>query len=370
MPPSEARRQIATGHLNVIGYSVLKYGHLAIVVRDPEKPERLCLFSSESFKGPNTAEDVSTLAQHDWDAYRLDRWDRVDQRRIQEFVRLARKKAGNWFGYDFTGMFGIWNANLTPSRPEEIGDEYICSTVVVACLWYAGVHLDAVRSRAADLCSPNQVVCSKGAIGAPPDAELVVERVRGRERDQTGGGAGAPAPPGYASLSMDQPHASDRPAPAAAPRALAATVVPEASAPAPLARSSVSAPTTLVAPASRPAGWARCGRRSTGARPPRRVKVMLRDGAAGGRRALPARGAARGEAAPPEHRRRCTTSATTAAALAGDGPSRGATLADAAARAAATWRERGAAWSSASRARCSTRTSRASSTATSSPPTC
>src|SRR3954471_19080200 len=104
LPPSEARREIAHGHLNVIGYRVLKYGHLAIVVRDPDHPERLCLFSSESFKGPNTGEGLETLGKHHWDAFRLDRWDRVDTRRITEFVRLARDKAGHWYGYDFSGM--------------------------------------------------------------------------------------------------------------------------------------------------------------------------------------------------------------------------------------------------------------------------
>ncbi|MBA3709885.1 MAG: hypothetical protein H0W83_13810 [Planctomycetes bacterium] len=177
LPPSEARREIAHGNLNVVGYRVLKYGHLAMVVADPEIPGRLCLFSSESFKGPNTGEGLETLAAHHWDAYRLDRWKRVDTARIRDFVRISHDKAGHWYGYDFSGMFGLWNSNLRPERPEQIGHDYICSTIVVACLWYAGVHLDAVRGQIGDLCSPNQVVTSHGALVPPPDAELVIERV-------------------------------------------------------------------------------------------------------------------------------------------------------------------------------------------------
>ncbi len=179
-PTSEARREIATVHLNSVGYRMLKYGHLAIVVRDPDRPERLCLFSSESFKGPNIDEDLPTLNDHDGDAYRLDRWDRVDKGRIADFVRLAHAKAGHWYGYDFSGMLGLWNSNLTPEKPDEIGHDYICSTVVVACLWYAGVRLDAVRSQVGDVCSPYQVVLSRGALMPLPQVELVVEKTVGR----------------------------------------------------------------------------------------------------------------------------------------------------------------------------------------------
>lgn len=170
-----ARREILKGKLNTVGYRLLKYGHLAIVVKDANAPDRLRLFSSQSFKGPNIREDVDSLATHDWDAYRLDKWERVSADRLHEFVRLATAKAGKWYGYDFSGMFGLWNSNLTPASPKQIGHDYICSTIVVAALYYAGLELDAVqRGGIADLVSPLQVVSSKGRLIPPPEVEIKV----------------------------------------------------------------------------------------------------------------------------------------------------------------------------------------------------
>ncbi|HEX5790114.1 MAG TPA: hypothetical protein VFY13_03125, partial [Luteolibacter sp.] len=143
MKKKEASQAVSKGDLNKVGYGVLSYGHLAIVAADPADPKRLVLFSSQSFKGPNTEEGIDTLAAHSWDAYRLDQWDRVDKARFHEFISLSKQKAGNWKGYDFSGMFGLWNSNLQPDSPEAIGHDYICSTIVVAALHYSGLKLDA-----------------------------------------------------------------------------------------------------------------------------------------------------------------------------------------------------------------------------------
>ena len=176
MGQAHARKEILKGHLNKVGYRVLAYGHLALLVSDPQDPARLVIFSSQSFKGPNIDEGLDTLREQDWDVYRLDQWDRVNQPRLAEFVRLSHEKAGNWRGYDFSGMFGLWNSNLKPATPEAIGHDYICSTVVVAALYYAGLELDAVRRFGiGDLVSPLQVVSSKGVLIPVPTATLVVE---------------------------------------------------------------------------------------------------------------------------------------------------------------------------------------------------
>ena len=119
----EARKKIFTGKLNNVAYRLYKYGHLAIVVRDPEDMSKLRIFSSESFKGPNMREGLDTLKTHSFDVYRLDKWSRVDTARLNEFVQLSMKKAGAWYGYDFSGMFGLWNSNLTPKKPEDIGQD-------------------------------------------------------------------------------------------------------------------------------------------------------------------------------------------------------------------------------------------------------
>ena len=172
----EARKKIFTGKLNNVAYRLYKYGHLAIVVRDPEDMSRLRIFSSESFKGPNMREGLDTLRTHSFDVYRLDKWSRVDRTRLNEFVQIAMKKAGKWYGYDFSGMFGLWNSNLKPTKPEDIGHDYICSTIVLTALQYSGVELDAYkRGGLLDLVTPAQVVASKGRIITPPEVTFDVE---------------------------------------------------------------------------------------------------------------------------------------------------------------------------------------------------
>lgn len=173
---AEAARSIATGNLNHVAYGLYRYGHLAIVVKDPARRGHLVQFSSQSFKGPNTDEGLDLLAGHRWDVYRLDRRDRIDTARLDEFVRVAREKAGHWYGYDFIGMFGIANAELHPDTPAEVGRWYICSTVVLAALHYAGVRLDCDRNHGVgDLVTPAQVVASRGRIVPPPQVRLVAE---------------------------------------------------------------------------------------------------------------------------------------------------------------------------------------------------
>lgn len=181
MKKDEARQAIAKGDLTKIGYRLLNYGHLAIMVKDPQDRKQLLLFSSQSFKGPNTQETVESLADHSWDAYRLDQWNRIDTARLHEFVGLAKAKAGNWAGYDFSGMFGLWNSNLQPEDPKRIGNDYICSTIVVAALYYSGLQLDAVqREGLLDLVSPQQVVSSKGCIIPLPDVTLQSQEISNR----------------------------------------------------------------------------------------------------------------------------------------------------------------------------------------------
>lgn len=172
----EARKEIFTGKLNKVAYRLYQYGHLAIVVRDPEDMSKLRIFSSESFKGPNMREGLETLRTHSFDVYRLNKWDRVDKARLNEFVQIAMKKAGHWYGYDFSGMFGLWNSNLKPAKPEQVGHDYICSTIVLTALHYSGVELDAQkRGGVLDLVTPAQVVKSKGRYIAPPDATIDIE---------------------------------------------------------------------------------------------------------------------------------------------------------------------------------------------------
>lgn len=175
MAAGEARKKILTGDVAKIGYRLFKYGHLALLVNDPATPGQLRIFSSQSFQGANLHEGLDTLSTHTFDVYRLDKWSRVDKTRINEFVQLALKKAGHWYGYDFSGMFGLWNSNLVPSKPDEIGHDYICSTLVLTALYYSGLELDAYRRGGLlDIVTPAQVVESKGRLVTPPEGTLDV----------------------------------------------------------------------------------------------------------------------------------------------------------------------------------------------------
>jgi hypothetical protein len=169
--PAEARKEIfLRGKLNVIGYRLFKYGHVAMVVKDPRDPSGLRLLSSWSFRGPNVQDDLDTLGAHSWDSYRMNRWDRVDKKRFYEFIDVVRDKAEKWYGYDFVGMFGLVNSNLAPKTPAAIGHSYICSTVIVAALEYAGVELDAYRRFGlGDIVTPLQLVLSAGRIAPSAD---------------------------------------------------------------------------------------------------------------------------------------------------------------------------------------------------------
>ena len=178
----EARKEIFTGKVNKVAYRLYKYGHLAIVVQDPENKDKLRIFSSESFKGPNMQEGLETLRTHSFDVYRLNKWERADKTRLNEFVQLAMKKAGHWSGYDFSGMFGLWNSNLKPAKPEDVGHDYICSTIVLTALHYAGVALDSnERGGVLDIVTPAQVVNSKGRYITPPDVTIDIELAQAGE---------------------------------------------------------------------------------------------------------------------------------------------------------------------------------------------
>jgi hypothetical protein len=162
MTTKESRGDVLKGRLNSVGYRVLDYGHLAILTY-VDGNETLKLLSSQAFKGPNTKEDVYTLKDHSFDVFRLNRWDKVDLDRFHDFVQKSQEKAGNWIGYDFSGMFGVWNSNLRPNDAKAIGHDYICSTIVAAALYYAGADMKVSGCAGwLDLVSPRQVVTSHG----------------------------------------------------------------------------------------------------------------------------------------------------------------------------------------------------------------
>ena len=160
---------IVNRRLNYIAYTVLDYGHLDIVVIDPEGSDEKVLFTCQSFEGVNAKRRLQDLDNRDWDAFRMTNWERVDRERLYEFIKIALERGLNKDAYyDNLSAIGMRNANLKPVSKNDIGGGYICSTAVVSALYYAGVELDNMRSSSyIDLVSPKQVFTSEGRFFRP-----------------------------------------------------------------------------------------------------------------------------------------------------------------------------------------------------------
>ena len=160
---------IVNRRLNYIAYTVIDYGHLDIVVIDPEGSDEKVLFTCQSFEGVNAKRRLQDLDNRDWDAFRMTNWERVDRERLYEFIKIALERGLNKDAYyDNLSAIGMRNANLKPVSKNDIGGGYICSTAVVSALYYAGVELDNMRSSSyIDLVSPKQVFTSEGRFFRP-----------------------------------------------------------------------------------------------------------------------------------------------------------------------------------------------------------
>jgi len=111
-------------------------------------------------------DSVHTLKDPCFAVYRLNRF--------HDFVQKSQEKAGNWIGYDFSGIFVVWNSNLRPNDAKAIGHDYICSTIVAAALYYAGADMKVSEHAGwLDLVSPRQVVTSHGYLRElkPPESK-------------------------------------------------------------------------------------------------------------------------------------------------------------------------------------------------------
>ncbi|MED5453590.1 MAG: hypothetical protein VX961_03580 [Verrucomicrobiota bacterium] len=162
------RDLIMNRRLNYIAYTVLDYGHLDIVINDPEGSGDKVLFTCQSFEGVNAKRRLKDLVSRDWDAFRISNWDRVNRERLYDFIKIGIERGQNAETYDNFSALGFRNANLKPVNKDDIGGGYICSTVVVAALYYSGVELDNMRSSSYnDLVSPKQVITSKGRFFQP-----------------------------------------------------------------------------------------------------------------------------------------------------------------------------------------------------------
>ena len=89
------------------GYTFLKYGHLDLVLRDPNGGGELVLFTCNSTDGVNIKRRLSDLGDRDWDVYRMKNWERVNRERLFEFARTSIRKAKGAEGYDNLSAVGF-----------------------------------------------------------------------------------------------------------------------------------------------------------------------------------------------------------------------------------------------------------------------
>lgn len=166
MSHADAWGYLRKGTIQKIPYELFRYGHIALVVPDPQDTRLSAdrrLLQIAMKQAANATDGTYYLNDKSWHVYRPPAGS-VDVAKLHEFVRRVTVTAGDpEKAYDYRGILGLRNAPCEPSSLAEIGDKYSCATLVVAGLHYAGYPLDALhRGGRFDLVTPRQVVESGG----------------------------------------------------------------------------------------------------------------------------------------------------------------------------------------------------------------
>jgi|GEM_PF-99480 len=160
MSHADAWSHLRAGTIAKVPYEMFAYGHLALVVEDPDgstSPRLLQL----SLGQPVTASDgIDSLSGQRWARYRPT--STIDRTRLREFVAIITKRASNpEEAYDVPATFGLRAEPATPETPEEIASKYTCVTLVKAALHYAGHPTHSLRRNGVlDVLTPKQLLGS------------------------------------------------------------------------------------------------------------------------------------------------------------------------------------------------------------------
>lgn len=165
MSHRQALSHLREGAIQKIPYELFRYGHLALVVENPERRGELRLLQVAMKQAVNTDEGLDYLSDKTWEVHRPPSGS-VDGKRLGNFVQTVTKNASDpRTAYDYTSISGWRNAPWQPEEEDEIGDCFSCATLVISALHYSGFELDAVhRGGRLDLVTPRQVVESRGII--------------------------------------------------------------------------------------------------------------------------------------------------------------------------------------------------------------
>jgi len=162
MSHKEAGEYLKKAKVQKVPYELFRYGHLGIVVPDPDNPNKKKLLQLAMKQVANIDDDLSYLDDKNWVVYRP---ASIDEKKLSEFTQSALSKSKLKKAYDYSGAFGIKNAKHKPTKESEIAKEYTCCTIVVAALYYSGYELHSThRGGILDIITPRQVVESWGAV--------------------------------------------------------------------------------------------------------------------------------------------------------------------------------------------------------------
>lgn len=163
MSQQEAWRWIRAGKVQKVPYDFFRYGHLALVVPDPEGGRGWRLLQVAMGQAVQADSGPEYLEGKEWRAFRPEE-GAVDEEKLRRFTELVLEKASDPKKvYDWWGVAGIRNETFRVRDEGQIGGRYTCATLVVAALDYSGYSLDAVhRGGWLDLVTPLQVVESGG----------------------------------------------------------------------------------------------------------------------------------------------------------------------------------------------------------------
>ena len=177
MSHQQARNHLKRGRIQKIPYELCRYGHLSVVVPDPnialhQQTQRDAKLLQVAMKQAITAsDDLDHLRDQSWIVHRPPVGS-IDSSRLHSFAEIVTVKGSSSDkAYDYAAALGFWNGQFNPVTPEQINDQYTCCTLIVAALHYSGYQLHCARRNGIfDVITPRQVIDSWGTISpARPD---------------------------------------------------------------------------------------------------------------------------------------------------------------------------------------------------------
>ena len=163
MSHQQAWSHLRKGKIQKVPYELFRYGHLALVVPDPNGSDELRILQVAMKQAVTASDGFEYLDGKTWEIHRPPSGS-VDADRLASFTKQVTENAADpKRAYDYGSVTGWKNSPWQPETKSEIGERFSCTTLVIAALHYSGYELDAVhRGGRFDLVTPRQVVESSG----------------------------------------------------------------------------------------------------------------------------------------------------------------------------------------------------------------